>query len=71
MNDMRVVDVKYDEYALIHTIKTKGSDVTVVNKLYGKGPVVMLLLNLFKLVQQINTICCARQQVVERISALI
>lgn len=37
MNDMRMVDVKYDEYALIHTIKTKGSDVTVVNKLYGRG----------------------------------
>lgn len=36
MNDMRMVDVKYDEYALIHTIKTKGNDVTVVNKLYGK-----------------------------------
>lgn len=36
MNDMRMVDVKYDEYALIHTIKTKGDDVTVVNKLYGK-----------------------------------
>ncbi|XP_041807637.1 lipocalin isoform X2 [Chelmon rostratus] len=36
-NDMRVVDVKYDEYALIHTIKTKGGDVTVVNKLYGRS----------------------------------
>ncbi|XP_076606782.1 lipocalin-like [Chaetodon auriga] len=36
-NDMRVVDVKYDEYALIHTIKTKGGVPTVVNKLYGRG----------------------------------
>lgn len=34
-NDMRMVDVKYNEYALIHTIKTKGGDPTVVNKLYG------------------------------------
>lgn len=34
-NDMRVVDVKYDEYALVHTIKTKGSVSTVLNKLYG------------------------------------
>lgn len=35
VNDMRMVDVKYDEYALIHTIKTKGDEFTVVNKLYG------------------------------------
>lgn len=34
-NDMRIVDVKYDEYALAHTIKTKKGDPTVVNKLYG------------------------------------
>lgn len=33
---MRMVDVKYDEYAVIHTIKTKGGVITVVNKLYGK-----------------------------------
>lgn len=33
---MRMVDVKDDEYALIHTIKTKGDEVTGVNKLYGK-----------------------------------
>ncbi|XP_030648751.1 lipocalin [Chanos chanos] len=37
-NDMRVVDVKYDEYALIHTIKTKGGDTTILNKLYGRSP---------------------------------
>lgn len=35
-NDMRMVDVKPDEYALTHTIKTKGGDNTIVNKLYGK-----------------------------------
>lgn len=33
---MRIVDVKYNEYALTHTIKTKGDVITVVNKLYGK-----------------------------------
>ncbi|KAM6907591.1 lipocalin [Xenentodon cancila] len=37
VNDMRVVDVKDDEYALIHTIKTKGDEVTSVTKLYGRG----------------------------------
>ncbi|XP_029375377.1 lipocalin [Echeneis naucrates] len=36
-NYMSMVDVKYDEYALTHTIKTKGSDNTIVNKLYGRG----------------------------------
>ncbi|XP_044226253.1 lipocalin-like isoform X2 [Thunnus albacares] len=36
-NDMRMVEIKYDEYALTHTIKTKGGDPTVVNKLYGRG----------------------------------
>ena len=34
-NDLRMVDVKYDEYALTHTIKTKAGVATVVNKLYG------------------------------------
>ncbi|XP_034057850.1 lipocalin isoform X1 [Gymnodraco acuticeps] len=37
VNDMSMVDVKYDEYALTQTIKTKGSDPTVVTKLYGRG----------------------------------
>ncbi|XP_050967243.1 lipocalin-like isoform X1 [Labeo rohita] len=37
-NDMRVVDVKYDEYALIHTIKTKADSSTLLNKLYGRTP---------------------------------
>lgn len=35
-NDMRIVDAKYDEYALIYTIKTNGDFPTVVTKLYGK-----------------------------------
>ncbi|XP_059208060.1 lipocalin-like [Centropristis striata] len=37
VNDMCIVEVKYDEYALIHNVKSKGSDSTVVNKLYGRG----------------------------------
>ncbi|XP_034745917.1 lipocalin isoform X1 [Etheostoma cragini] len=37
VNDMRMVDVKYDEYALTHTIKKKRGVLTVVNKLYGRG----------------------------------
>ncbi|XP_026096390.1 lipocalin [Carassius auratus] len=37
-NDMRVVDVKYDEYALIHIIKTKADSTTLLNKLYGRTP---------------------------------
>ncbi|XP_070699604.1 palmitoyltransferase ZDHHC23-A isoform X2 [Pempheris klunzingeri] len=37
VNNMCMVDVKYDEHALIHTVKTKGNDLTVVNKLYGRG----------------------------------
>uniref|UniRef100_A0A673JVI0 Zgc:153704 n=1 Tax=Sinocyclocheilus rhinocerous TaxID=307959 RepID=A0A673JVI0_9TELE len=37
-NDMRVVDVKYDEYALIHTIKTKADSTMLLNKLYGRTP---------------------------------
>lgn len=36
-NDMRIVDVKYDKYALIHTIKIKAGQATIVNKLYGRG----------------------------------
>lgn len=36
-NDLRMVDVKYDEYALTHTIKTKAGVDTVVNKLYGRS----------------------------------
>ncbi|KAL7835544.1 hypothetical protein SRHO_G00278910 [Serrasalmus rhombeus] len=33
-NDMRVVDVKPDEFVLVHTIKTKGES-EVLNHLYG------------------------------------
>lgn len=36
LNDITVVDVKYDEYAVIHTLKTKGDDVYSAVKLYGK-----------------------------------
>ncbi|XP_024118832.1 lipocalin [Oryzias melastigma] len=38
VNDLTVVDAKYDEYALIHTLKTKGDDVYSVTKLYGRSP---------------------------------
>ncbi|KAL6097969.1 ptgds [Pungitius sinensis] len=37
-NDMRVVDVVYDDYALVHTIKTKGEAVQVLNQLYSRTP---------------------------------
>ncbi|KAM9782451.1 lipocalin [Syngnathus typhle] len=36
-NDMRVVDIKYDQYALTQTVKASGDHPTVVNKLYGRG----------------------------------
>ncbi|XP_051542864.1 lipocalin-like [Myxocyprinus asiaticus] len=35
-NDMRVVDAKYDEYAIVHTIKTKDDVSEVLNKLYSR-----------------------------------
>lgn len=34
---MRVVDVVYDDYALVHTIKTKEEAVEVLNKLYSES----------------------------------
>uniref|UniRef100_A0AAR2LTT0 Lipocalin/cytosolic fatty-acid binding domain-containing protein n=1 Tax=Pygocentrus nattereri TaxID=42514 RepID=A0AAR2LTT0_PYGNA len=34
-DDMRVVDVKYDEYALFHAIKTKDGSSHFINKLYS------------------------------------
>jgi len=34
-NQMTIVDVNYDEFALIHTVKTKAGSSTVLNKLYG------------------------------------
>ncbi|CAL1596829.1 unnamed protein product [Knipowitschia caucasica] len=36
-NDMRIVDVVYDNYVLIHTIKTKDGVSEVLNKLYGRN----------------------------------
>ncbi|MEQ2178329.1 hypothetical protein GOODEAATRI_012897 [Goodea atripinnis] len=33
-NDMRFVDVVYDDYAVVHTIKTKEGVSEVLNKLY-------------------------------------
>ena len=39
---MRVVDVKYDEYALVHTIKTKAGSSYILNKLYSKKEPLLL-----------------------------
>nr|XP_055038530.1 lipocalin-like [Misgurnus anguillicaudatus] len=36
-NDMRVVDASYDEYAIIHTLKTKDDVTDVLNKLYSRN----------------------------------
>ncbi|KAJ8390612.1 hypothetical protein AAFF_G00102180 [Aldrovandia affinis] len=36
-NDVRVADVKYDEYALVHSIKTKGGVPSTLNMLYARG----------------------------------
>ncbi|KAM6900538.1 lipocalin-like [Xenentodon cancila] len=37
-NDMRIVDVVYDDYALVHTIKTKEGVSEVLDKLYSRSP---------------------------------
>ncbi|XP_076617592.1 lipocalin-like [Chaetodon auriga] len=37
-NDMRFVDVQYNDYALVHTIKTKDGVSEVLNKLYSRNP---------------------------------
>ncbi|KAM3593744.1 uncharacterized protein V6R79_020682 [Siganus canaliculatus] len=37
-NDMRIVDVVYNDYALVHTIKTKDGVSEVLNKLYSRTP---------------------------------
>lgn len=37
-NDMRIYDVVYDDYALVHTIKTKNGVSEVLNKLYSRTP---------------------------------
>lgn len=39
---MRVVDVVYDDYALVHTVKTKDGVSEVLNKLYSKSGSVTL-----------------------------
>lgn len=36
-NDMRVVDAIFDEYAIVHTIKTKEGKSEVLNKLHSKS----------------------------------
>ncbi|XP_030625163.1 lipocalin-like [Chanos chanos] len=36
-NDWRVVEAKFDEYALVHTIKTQNGATEVLNKLYGRA----------------------------------
>uniref|UniRef100_A0A3B3ZV45 Lipocalin/cytosolic fatty-acid binding domain-containing protein n=1 Tax=Periophthalmus magnuspinnatus TaxID=409849 RepID=A0A3B3ZV45_9GOBI len=38
VNDMRIVDVKYDEYALIYTVKTIGDTSDAVIKAYSRSP---------------------------------
>ncbi|XP_034717477.1 lipocalin-like [Etheostoma cragini] len=35
-NDMRIVNVQYDDYAVVHTIKTKNGVSEVLNKLYSR-----------------------------------
>ncbi|XP_058606071.1 lipocalin-like [Onychostoma macrolepis] len=35
-NDMCVVDAKFDEYAIVHTIKTKGGESEILNKLHTR-----------------------------------
>lgn len=45
---MVVVDVKYDEYALVHVVSTKEEHLTVVAKLYSK-PVFMTMLYMLAL----------------------
>lgn len=37
-NDMQIVDVAYDNYALVHTVKTKDGVSEVLNKLYSRTP---------------------------------
>ncbi|XP_034034392.1 lipocalin [Thalassophryne amazonica] len=36
-NEMTIVEVKYNKYAMIHMISTKGGVPTIINKLYGRG----------------------------------
>ncbi|XP_061661266.1 lipocalin-like [Syngnathoides biaculeatus] len=43
-NDMRVVEILYDEYALVHTIKTKDGVSEILNQLYTRTPEVSVAL---------------------------
>ncbi|CDQ90674.1 unnamed protein product [Oncorhynchus mykiss] len=50
-NDMRVVAVQYDDFALIHTIKTKHGVTDVLNKLFSKSvwlPACLKLIHTFR-----------------------
>ncbi|XP_072301660.1 lipocalin-like [Eucyclogobius newberryi] len=38
VNDMRIVDVKYDEFALIYTVKITGDSADIVIKAYSRAP---------------------------------
>uniref|UniRef100_A0A3B3ZUV6 Lipocalin/cytosolic fatty-acid binding domain-containing protein n=1 Tax=Periophthalmus magnuspinnatus TaxID=409849 RepID=A0A3B3ZUV6_9GOBI len=44
VNDMRIVDVKYDEYALIYTVKTIGDTSDAVIKAYSKNLLVFFVI---------------------------
>jgi len=37
-NDLRIVEVQYNDYALFYTIKTKNGVSEVLNELYGRTP---------------------------------
>ncbi|XP_026219097.1 lipocalin-like [Anabas testudineus] len=37
-NDMQIVDVVYNDYALVHTIKIKNGVTDIVNKLFSRKP---------------------------------
>lgn len=43
-NDMQIVDVAYDEYALVYTVKTQESVSEVLTQLYSRTPEVTLVL---------------------------
>lgn len=46
---MRIVEVVYDSYALVHTIKTKDGVSEVLNKLYSES---------FRLTSHHSSPCC-------------
>uniref|UniRef100_A0A669EJN4 Zgc:153704 n=1 Tax=Oreochromis niloticus TaxID=8128 RepID=A0A669EJN4_ORENI len=37
VSDLRMVDVKYDEYGLTYSFNTRGNETFVVNRLYGRS----------------------------------